>query len=452
MFFERIESRGLAHYSYMIGNMNSAVVIDPRRDCDVYMEMARIEGLRITNILETHRNEDYMTGAVELSARSGAAVWHAEAQLDYRYGKAVLDGQTWKVGGLTLKAIHSPGHTPGSMSYLLSDQDGVAWILFSGDALFAGDVGRVDLLGIEKTEEMAEQLYSTIFEKFLPLGDQVIVCPAHGAGSVCGSGISERIWTTIGIERLHNPKLRCKNKQDFVSAVARVLERPPYFMQAEKWNLEGPPVLDVLPSPPPLAAASFEKKMAEGMILLDTRPELGFAGAHIPGALSIWLAGLPAFGGWFLPYDRPILLVNEGDDPLESVRYLVRLGYDYIAGYLAGGMHGWHMSGKPSTSIMTVTVQSLCGLLDQQESAWILDVRSEKEVEERTIPGAHHIHITQLPERIHEVPLDRPVYIFCGSGLRSMTAASLLKRAGLQNTIVVLGGISGWNAITCPLT
>jgi hydroxyacylglutathione hydrolase len=450
VFLERVESKGLAHYSYMAGDSGCAVVIDPRRDCAVYLDKARSEGVRITNVLETHRNEDYITGAVELSARCGADLWHADGQWEYSYGTAVRDGQTWKIGGLTLRAIHSPGHTPGSVSYLLSDGQNVPWALFSGDTLFAGDVGRVDLVGIERTEEMAALLYDTIFDKFLPLGDHVIVCPAHGAGSVCGNAISERIWTTIGLERLHNPKLLHTDKGAFISAVAKVLERPPYFRRAEVWNLEGPPSIADLPVPFPMTPSDFERITKEGVIL-DTRTELSFAAGHVPGSLSIWLAGLPSFGGWFLPYDRPLFLVGEADDPTEALTYLTRLGYDRVAGYLAGGMHAWHMAGRMSSSVETVTVQSLCHILDQKAPVWILDVRATEEVEEQAVPNSSHIHVTQLPGRLHEVPEDCPVFIFCGSGLRSMIAASLLKRAGRRDVKVVLGGLSGWNAVTCPL-
>jgi hydroxyacylglutathione hydrolase len=451
MLFERIESEGLAHYSYLIGDQREAVVIDPRRDCDIYMEKAYQQGLRIAHVLETHRNEDYVIGSVELAARTDAEIWHADAQLDYRYGRPAEDGQTWKVGRLKLQAIHSPGHTPGSMSYLLHDPDGAPWVVFTGDALFAGDVGRVDLLGMDRAEEMASLLYDTIYHKLLPLGDEVIVCPAHGAGSVCGASIAERVWTTIGLERRHNPKLQYTDEAEFVAHVAQELERPPYFRRMEALNLEGPPLLRALPVPVPLSPGVFAKN-AQNAIVLDTRMELGFGSAHVPGALSIWLKGLPGFAGWFVPYDHSILLVSEMDNPVEATRYLIRLGYDDLDGYLSGGMLAWHMAGLESSSITTVTVQALCHLLDESENTWVLDVRSSEELEKAgQIPGAQHIHITQLPDRPNEVPKDRTVYIFCGSGLRSMIAASLLQSKGWKDLVVVLGGLAGWSSVTCPL-
>jgi len=186
--------------------------------------------------------------------------------------------------------------------------------------------------------------------------------------------------------------------------------------------------------------------------VLDTRSELAFSAAHIPNALSIWSAGLPSFAGWFIPYDRPILLVNETNNPVTVTGYLRRLGYSNISGFLSGGMLAWHMAGQESSSVKTVTVQSLCSLIDREGAPWILDVRSDAELEHTSrITGAHHIHITTLKDRIKEVSRDQTVFIFCGSGLRSMIAASLLKREGWSDPVVVLGGLAGWKSVSCPI-
>jgi hydroxyacylglutathione hydrolase len=450
MLFERVESKGLAHYSYIVGDGKEAVVVDPRRDCDIYVQKTTRAGMRIAHVLETHRNEDYVVGSVELAARTGAQIWHADAQLDYQYGQPVKDGQTWRVDRLKLQAIHSPGHTPGSMSYLLHDPGGAPWIVFTGDALFAGDVGRVDFLGMDRAPEMAGLLYDTIFNRLVPLSDGVIVCPAHGSGSACGGAIADRTWTTIGLERSLNPKLQFTDRDAFIANTARQLEYPPYFRRMEEWNLEGGPLLGALPVPTPLSAHEFAQK-AQDAVVLDTRDELGFSAAHVPDALSISMGILPRFAGWFLPLDRPILLVNETDDPTEAARYLLRLGFDNLAGYLAGGMLAWHTAGMESSATETVTVQELCRLLDAHEDAWILDVRNDMEVAAARIPDAHHIHLTQLPNHLDEVPADHYITIFCGSGRRAVVAASLLQREGRQDLAVVLGGLSGWNSTTCPL-
>lgn len=451
MICERIESKGLSHYSYLIGDGTEAAVIDPRRDCAVYKKRAQDAGLAIKLILETHRNEDYLIGSIELASQTRAKIWHADSQLDYTYGNPVQDGQTWDIGRLKIQALHTPGHTEGHMSYLLLDPDGSPWMIFTGDCLFAGDMGRVDLLGMDRAEEMAGLLYESIFNKILPLGDGIIVQPAHGSGSVCGTAISERELTTIGMERRVNPKLRYEDKDAFIAAVAKELERPPYFREMERRNITGEAPLGNEPLPAPLRAKEFEKK-AKDAIVIDTRMELGFSAAHVPGALSIWMGGLASFAGWFIPYDKPIILVNEIENPEEPFKRLIRLGFDRIEGYLSGGMLSWHTAGLESHSIPTVTVQKLCRLLDAQKNPFILDVRSAGELEKNgRIQNATHIHITALPERKSEIPKDRQVYIFCGSGMRSMIAASLLMLKGWSNLNVVLGGLAGWNSVTCPL-
>jgi hydroxyacylglutathione hydrolase len=450
MLFERIESEGLAHYSYLIGDQHEAIVIDPRRDCQVYVDTAARAGFRITHILETHRNEDYVIGSVELAARTGAKIWHADAELDYQYGHPAEDGQEWPVGRLRLRAIFTPGHTPGSMSYLLHDPDGHPWVVFTGDALFAGDVGRVDLPGVDRKEEMAHLLYDSLFNKLLPLGDEVIVCPGHGAGSVCGNTIAERVWTTIGLERRTNPKLQYTDEATFVENAAVVLERPPYFRRMERLNLEGAPLLGSLPIPTPLKPDAFAERMDDDAVVLDTRMETGFGAAHVADALSIWTGGLASFAGWFLPYDRPLLLVTAEDNLTAVVRTLVRLGYDDVSGLLAGGMLTWHMAGQPSEAVELVTAQTLCQRLERGDVAWFLDVRSEEELEnEGEIEGGHHIHITELPNHLSEIPHDRPIYVFCGSGLRSMLGASILRRAGVKDVRVVLGGTLAWESVEC---
>jgi len=451
VYFERIVSEGLSHFSYIIGNGGEAVVIDPRRDCDIYIKKTIKEDMRITHILETHRNEDYLIGSLELSSQTGAEIWHADTQWDYKYGQAVEEGQKWKLGNMVLEALHTPGHTPGSMSYLLHDPSGTPWMVFCGDALFAGDVGRVDLMGMDRAEEMAGMLYDSLFQKLLPLGDEVLLNPAHGMGSVCGASIAPRMWTSIGLERKLNPRIQAKNKQEFISTTVKELERPPYFKQMERLNLEGPHILGFLPYLFPLSLQEFSDKKKQSHVL-DTRMELDFSSAFVPDSLSIWLDGIASFAGWFLSYDRPVLLVTEAEDPTKIVRLLLRMGYDDLEGFLSGGIHSWLLHGKPAGSIHTLMVQDFCRELDKKEQLWILDVRSNEELDQNgRITGAHHIHITQLPNQMSDVPKDIPVYIFCGSGLRSMIAASLLKRNGWDQLSVILGGFAGWNSITCPI-
>ena len=319
MLLERIVSAGLAHYSYLVGDKNQALVIDPRRDVDVYLKMATETGMRISHILETHRNEDYFVGSMELAGRTGAEVWHADGQWKYLYGKPVTAGQKWRVGRLEIEALATPGHTPGSMSYLLRDPAGVPWMLFSGDALFAGEVGRIDLLGKELAAEMAGLLYESLFARLLPLGDEVILCPAHGSGSVCGELIAERLWTTIGLEKKHNSRLQAKSKEQFVASLLMSQpDRPPYFSRMEKVNLEGRPVLGALPSPRPLDAKDFfalSERMLRFWILVRSWPSvlLTFP-AHNPSGWRVWPvlpAGFSAMTGPFFSWAKAMSSITQ---------------------------------------------------------------------------------------------------------------------------------------------
>ncbi|MBD3209891.1 MBL fold metallo-hydrolase [Candidatus Micrarchaeota archaeon] len=448
MIFSRIESEGLAHYSYLIAHNGEAIVIDPRRDCDEYLSMAVGQGFRITNILETHRNEDYLVGSRELASLTGAEIHHADSQLDYRYGQPVKEGDSWHAGRLKISALHTPGHTPGHMSYVLHDPGGNPWAVFTGDALFAGDVGRTDLLGEDRARKNAEQLYDSIFSKILPLGDGVLVCPAHGSGSACGSSIAERKWTTVGLERRHNPKLQVKDRNEFVNKAGAKLEFPPYFKKMEEFNLN-PPLMRTA-RPLPMSPGLFEAHAAESFVL-DSRTELAFASAHVPGSLSIWREGIPGFAGWFVPYDKSLLLVSDGEYPEQEIRMLSRIGLDNISGFLSGGMLSWNMSGKKTGSVDTLSVTEMCSRLDRESGGNLLDVRSSGEIAHSgKIRNATHIHITQLPGRLKEVP-EENLHIFCGSGLRSMAAASYLKKEKNLDSSVILGGTSAWDSATCPI-
>jgi hydroxyacylglutathione hydrolase len=453
MIFERFVSRGLAHYSYLIGDRDRAVVIDPRRDCEVYVRAALAEDLPITHILETHRNEDYVVGSVELASRTGATILHsAHDDLSYGYGDPIRDGDSIHVGRLKLVAVHTPGHTPGHMSYLLYDASGAPWMVFTGDTLFAGEVGRTDFLGVENLGKMTGLLYDSLFTKILPLGDGVIVCPAHGAGSVCGSGIADRFWTTVGLERKLNPRLQHTDRDDFVRSVGRILPYAPYMETVERLNLQGSPILGALPVPRPLAAQDFAAR-AEQAWVVDTRDLLSFGAAHVPGAIALWEEELSSYAGWFLTYDRPILLVCEAERIEQVTRYLIRIGFDRLEGYLSGGMLAWHGAGLESARIDTLTVQDLCRQLDDENGPepWVLDVRSEEEVEANPIPEAYNVPIKFIPQRMDELPVDRPIQLFCGSGVRSTIVASLLRRVGRYNAAVVLGGLAGWSSVSCPL-
>ncbi len=447
MIFERIKSEGIAHNSYFVGSNSEAVVIDPRRDCQIYIDLARREEMKIKHIFETHRNEDYTIGSLELKHITEAKIYHGPG-LDFEYGERLTDGQEFYFGTLKLTAIHTPGHTDESMSYVLTDltagEDPI--MVFTGDTLFVGDVGRTDLYGPEEAPRLAGNLYDSIFNKLLPLGGRVILCAAHGAGSVCGGAISERQNSTLGLERVQNPVLQKTKKEDFIQLkMVEHHERPPYFRKMEQYNLKGPPLLELLPNPSPLPPEEFQKQMKLGSVVVDTRMPPAFGGTHISESYSIWLDGLPSFAGWVLRYDEPILLVLENKEHLQrAVRYLIRLGYDRISGYLRGGIQAWYNEALPTEHLDLLTVQELRKRLDRGDNLVVLDVRSRDEWNNGHISGALHIYVGHLKERLKEVPAGQAIAVICNVGHRASLGASILCQEGHQEVYNVLGGMTAW--------
>jgi hydroxyacylglutathione hydrolase len=455
LILERIKSAGIAHNSYLLGSGSDAAVIDPRRDCQIYIDSAQEKGLKIKHIFETHRNEDYIIGSTELVNITGAEIYHGPG-LEWKYGNTVQDGREFQIGKLRLRAIHTPGHTDESMSYAIADlATGKATIMvFTGDALFVGDVGRTDLYGPEEASRLASNLYDSIFNKLLPLGDGVILCPAHGAGSVCGLHIANRDESTLGIERIQNAVLQINNKDEFIKyKVAEKPERPHYFRQMEKYNLEGPLLLGCLPLPAPLTPTEFRQEIEEGAVVVDTSEPAAFGGAHIKGAYSVWLEGLPVFGGWVLPYNKPILLVLEDQSHLErAVRYLIRAGYDQFAGYLRDGTEGWYNAGFPMESLPLLSVHQLKSMLDRGEDLLVLDTRGQDEWESGHIAGSLHIYVGYLEQRLGEIPGDKPIAVICNVGHRAGLGASILLRADYPRVYNVLGSVKAWVAAGFPVT
>lgn len=454
MIFQRIKSVGIAHNSYFLGSGSEAAVIDPRRDCQVYIDLVQQYGFKIKHIFETHCNEDYVIGSIELNGITGAEIHHGPG-LDWKYGQTLDDGQVVQIGDLRLKAIHTPGHTDESMSYALTDlASGEATVMvFTGDALFVGDVGRIDLYGPEEAPRLASNLYDSIFNKLLPLGDGVILYPAHGGGSVCGINIANRDESTLGIEKAQNPLLQMTRDTFIKHKVAEQPEKPHYFRQMEKYNRQGPPLLGCMPLPSPLTPTEFREEMEKGAVVVDTSEPAAFGGAHIKGAYSIWLEGLPIFGGWVLAYDRPILLVLEDEGHLEkAARYLIRAGYDRIEGYLKGGTEGWYNAGFPVESLPLLSVHQLKDRLDRGEELAVLDTRGQDEWDSGHKKEALHIYVGHLEARLAEVPADKPVAVICNVGHRAGLGASILLRAGYREVYNVLGSVKAWVAAGYPVT
>ena len=455
MILRQVTSEGLAHHSYYLGSGRTAAVIDPRRDCDIYLDIARGLDQQITFIFETHRNEDYVTGSCELAERTGAEIYHGPVTA-FSYGSRVEEGRVFQVGDLELSVRETPGHTLDSISLVVRDKkvSDDPYLVFTGDTLFSGDVGRTDLLGMGRGEEAAGMLYDSIWNKILPLGDAVLLYPAHGAGSVCGADIVDHQVTTAGYEKKTNPLLR-KDRTAFIGYKTR--ERhyvPPYFRRMEVVNLEGPSVTGPLPDLTPYTNRQVKELAAQGAQLLDIRAPGSFGAGYIEGSLSVWREGLAAYMGWFLHYDAPIILVDDFNLDLGPViRQFVRLGYDNLKGYLAGGFPGWYKAGERFSRHRVWSVRDLhTAIGSATEELYLLDVRDIHNREKAGhITGDHHIYVGELPGKIRDVPEHADIVVYCDAGYKGCLAASYLSLHGYPRVTNILGGMAGWSSAGLPV-
>jgi hydroxyacylglutathione hydrolase len=445
MIIRKIKASIVAHISYFIGAGAEALVVDPRRDCMIYLDIAQQENMNIKHVFETHRNEDYVTGSKELAHLTGAEIYHGPWP-DYTYGQTLTDGQEFNCGNLRVTAIHTPGHTPGCMSYTVTDlKSGDEPVLVcTGDTLFVNDVGRTDFGGPEARRAWSENLYHSIFHKLLPLGDHVILCPAHGSGSVCGGGIADREWSTLGLERRMNPLLQLSKDEFIERKVNEHHEYAPYFRLMEKYNVEGAPFIGAGPKPIALSPKAFQEKMKEGAPVIDIRTPIAFHNAYIKDSLNIPRKRLSQTG-WIIPYHTPILLIVDTKADLDYTAIsLARIGYDNIIGYLGKGLNSWLEAGKPKESSGLLSVHELQERIVAGEQLTLLDVRSKDEWEKGRIAGSIRIYVGLLEKRLKEVPIGYPVVVICKSENRSSLAASLLLRDGRKNIFNLLGGITAW--------
>jgi len=325
-------------------------------------------------------------------------------------------------------------------------------MMFTGDTMFVGDVGRTDLLGLEVWREQSEKLYDSLHKKVLPLGDHVIVYPAHGAGSICGHEISDQEFSTIGHEQKASPILQLDKESFITHMMKQKLLRPPYFRKMEQYNLNGPPLLLEAPVPQPLNVDEFEEETRRpDTVIVDTREPGAFAGSYIPGSLNIWLDGLSFFPGWTLTYEQRILLVTERKEDIETAKaYLWRLGFDNIVGYLCPGIAEWRNNGKPMEHLGTLSAAMLKEKLDRNEII-LVDVREEREWETRYIKGAERIYVGHLKEEASRLPRDKPIATTCGWGGRGGLGASILKKTGFDDVYNVLGGMGAWKRLGYPV-
>jgi hydroxyacylglutathione hydrolase len=453
LIIERVESEGLAHFSYFVGSGSTAVVIDPRRDCEIYMELARREGMNISHIFETHGNEDYVTGSLELAQRTGARMLHGPGA-ERAYGEELADRQRFGIEDFEIEALLTPGHTMDHVCFVLRDSGSgeEPIVVFSGDALFVGDVGRTDLLGEHQRERMSGLLYDSLHSVLMRLGDGCIVKPAHGAGSVCGGDISERTETTIGIERHQNSMLRMSRSVFVRFKMAERLEVPAYFARMEAMNKGARAPMTGVPAPMAMSPSEFSSAISNGALVLDARLPHSWAGSHIPDSLNIWLDGLAPYAGAVLPADRGILLLLDDDHQVDrAVRTLIRMGFDSIVGYLKGGLVEWYREGRPLRSMSTIGVEELKSGVDAGEDIFILDPRPRKEWAEVHLRKASNIFVGDLEGRLSSIPRHGTIASMCSVGLRGSIAASILERNGFSNVEIVLGGVSGWDAQGYPV-
>jgi hydroxyacylglutathione hydrolase len=456
MILKRLKADVLAHNSYFIGSEGEAVVIDPRReagDVEEILGLARESCAQVKHILETHRNEDFVHGSKEIAERTGATIGHG-GRTPFKYGEPLRDGDEVAFGGMSIRAVETPGHTSESLTYVLYDggHPGVALAAFTGDALFVSSTGRIDLPGTDQKTENARKLYESLHERILPLGDHVLLCPAHGAGSVCGAGMGDRDWSTIGYEKRTNPHLQL-GKDEFVEHKANELfVRPPYFLTMEKYNLDGPPSLAQRASPAPMRLHAFKETLETGeSALIDTRLQQAFGGGHIPGSYNIWLKGTALFPGWlFAPGQKLLLLADRDEDALAADRYLCRIGYDDIAGYLCGGFEAWQNAGLPIGHTGEISVDALKLMLDRGDIA-LVDVREPREWAGGTVKGAIRIYVGDLKDHIRDLPSNKPVATMCSVGHRGSLGASILQRSGIVSVYNVLGGMAAWKGRKYPL-
>lgn len=454
MLFRKVKTPGIAHVAYVLGDQGEALVVDPRRDVDEYVSIARSEGLRIRYVLETHRQEDFVMGSGELAKKLGAKVVSLGHELFGHSDLKLADGEELELAGVRIKALHTPGHTPESTCYAVYLKDsGAAWGVFTGDALFIGATGRTDLSKREKTGENAGVLYDAVRAKLAPLGDQALVWPAHGSGSVCGGNIAERDDSTLGFERAYNPVF-VEGRDAFIARKVRErIPRPPYFRTMEVWNLAGGRALAKQASAVPvLGARDFASEMKQGLVI-DAREPEAFAGGHVPGSVNVWLAGLPVFAGWLATETTRVYLVLPRLDDLEdALKHLARVGIDAVEGVLAKGFEGWRDAGMPLATTGTVAPRELKETFDAHA---VLDVRDDQEFEvEGHIPGARHLYVGYLDEHLdrvrRELEAKPSVAVTCSVGHRSGLAVSLLERQGFRAVKNLLGGMTAWEKLELP--
>ncbi|SNT70937.1 MBL fold metallo-hydrolase [Psychrobacter sp. LV10R520-6] len=446
MLLEKIKTPGLSHLSYLVGSGGQAAVIDPRRDCAIYVEKARAAGLEITHIFETHRNEDLVSGAPILAEITGATVLHGpNPERPIAYAQTAHDGDYFTVGQLEIHVLETPGHTDDHLAYALFDKayPEKAVGVFTGDALFVGDVGRTDFYP-DRRKEVSGLLYDSL-QAILALGDQAIIYPAHGAGSVCGSSMAEREFSTVGHERLNNPRLQITDRDAFIDfKVNENHYQPPYFRLMARLNMEGADAPPSVIRPRSLSLQQLNSCGADHLI--DIREPMAYASGHLPRSMSLPVNMLPAFAGWFVQEEQSIALIASNEEQLATaMEHLVRIALDNVVGGYVGVVPA-AAKGEEMQQTPMIGTSEVEDRLNNAECWTLLDVRDIDERNATAIEGSQHIYVGHLNERWRELDQSRHYTLMCASGARATVAAGWLASQGFENLDIYLGSMGAWQA------
>lgn len=451
MYIKQLYTGCLSEAAYFIESNGIAAVIDPLRDIDAYIQLAKEKDAEIKYIFETHFHADFVSGHLDLSKQTGATIVYGPGTETNFPVHIAKDGEIFTIGDVSIQAIHTPGHTIESTCYLLTDEHQKAHCIFTGDTLFVGDVGRPDLSSGDMTsEELASVMYDTIQNKILPLADDIIVYPAHGAGSSCGKNLGPATDSTIGEQKKTNYALQPQTREEFIKAVTEGLMAPPvYFAINAKINKEGYDSLNEIKARglTPLSVADLKQKLKEDVIILDTRKETEFTNGFIPGSVFIGLEGRFAeWAGTLIPFNQSLVLITDEGKEEETIIRLARVGFNKVDGYLKGGIKAWKDAGEKVDMIIDVDADELALDIKHDPKLVVLDVRRETEFGDGHIKNATNLPLSEFTDmaQIANFEDDQNLYLHCGGGYRSVIAASLMKRQGYHNLRNVTGG---WNKI-----
>jgi hydroxyacylglutathione hydrolase len=448
MYIKQLYTTCLSEAAYYIESEGQAAIIDPLRDVDAYLELARERNATVKYIFETHFHADFVSGHLDLSRQTGAPIVFGPQTVTNFPVHVAKDGEVFGLGKISFEVLHTPGHTIESTCYLLKDENGKPHAIFTGDTLFVGDVGRPDLSSGDMTsEELAGIMYDTLQQKIMPLADDITVYPAHGPGSSCGKNLGPHTFSSIGEEKKNNYALQPQSKEAFIQAVTSGLaDAPRYFSINAKINKEGYDSLDTVKTKGmrPLSVEKFKELYKNaGTIVLDTRPAAVFTQGFIPGSIFIGLEGRFAeWAGSLLPFDKPMLLVTDPGQEEESLIRLARVGFDKIEGFLDGGFETWVSTGEKIDMIIDVEPDELAMDMPHDKNLVVVDVRNEAEFASGHVKGAVNLPLSEMVDvlRLAMFEDNQNLYVHCAGGYRSVIASSLLKRQGLHNMRNVLGG------------